>query len=61
MLIQGTKGLIDIEKHNLDQTYGTICLEENRTELNIKRCQNSIKTLQILLTNLNAGLVELID
>jgi len=55
----GLKGLIDIEKHNLDQSFGTLCLEENRTEENIKICQDTIDKTKNLLSLLFADLAHI--
>jgi len=56
MSISGIKGMIDIENNLFDQTYGTLCLEENRSNSNIKKCQQSIQHLKQMLSCLNNSL-----
>ena len=56
MMVHGTKGLIDIEKQNLDNMYAVICLEENRSFENVAQCQRSISTMLTLLNSFSEGL-----
>lgn len=44
-----TKALIDIEKRTFDQSFETVCLEENRSQENIDQYNKTVDALIRLL------------